>query len=394
MLLCLVVAIGFVACVFFWHLWQGITFSEAATLLIATAIVFSISLDFIYKEVTRDNCLISGNVTSMIHHTAFSYRCGKSTCHEPERWIIEQKSHKPQSIVNIARRINHGCLEQCYGECNISYPAPYSKINSAESDPILVDSSKFKRTKLADPSAVWKEYFNPVQVSDEVIYNSAANKIPYFTLDDYNFAHRLIAANITKAQEEKLEQINAELQNKISVGLIVTTDNLYFEKLRHAWHQGKANDFVVVVNSPDGKTVRNVNVLGWDNYKLKEKVSTAIMAIHIADIDMMLTAINDNLKGQAFIPADFSRYHFVNVKIPNEYYWKIFIFNTLFFSYMLWLLHLNPNTKDNKLKFSEVIKMWDKHFKPPHSNWYLHPFTPTGLLLHIGVPLIAAAIIF
>src|SRR6185312_12009090 len=125
------------------------------------------------------------------------------------------------------------------------------------------DPRKFNRTKLGDASAVWRPYFNPVRVSDEVVYNGASD-IPYFKLDDYNRAHRILPPQAS--MEERLEKINAELSpHNISVGVILTQDNLYFETLRRAWHGGKANDFIAVVNT-DGKTIRNVNVLGWNNY--------------------------------------------------------------------------------------------------------------------------------
>lgn len=399
MLLWLVVALGFVACIVCWHLWQGITFVETATLFVASWIFFAYSLTFVYNKTTRDSYLVSGYVTSMTFRPPLSYQYGSETRYEPARFIIEQKSHKPKSIKRVSRKItkiytlvkdrNSGeeAVEECFGECDISYPMPYSEVKRDESISILVDRYKFSYTRLGDTSASWRTYFNPVRVSDEIVYSANDSYIPYFTLDDYNSAHRLIAQNATENQSARLEQINSELQNNISIGLIVTEDNLYFEKLRRAWHQGKANDFVVVVNSPDGRTLRNVNVLGWDNYRLKENVSKAIMALPYADIDMMLSAIYENLKDEKFIAADFSKYNFANVKIPSEYYKKILIFQAIFFAYMLTLLHYNPNTKDYKLGLLEIKALWHSEFSPPSLRWRLHPLAPTGLFLYIFVPL-------
>ncbi len=397
MLLWLIVALGFLACVAAWHLWQGITWEEAGTLFIAAAIVFAVHLNFIYDKATTDQYLVSGYVTSLIHRPPFSYQCGKHRCHESERWIIEQRPRQPRQRQDLTRRIHSGDgIEECHGECAVSYPAPYSEMSCCKGDAyaysILVNPTKFRRTKLGDTSAVWKPYFNPVRVSDEVVYNDAVD-IPYFKIDDYNRAHRIIPPQATA--EEKLEEINAELSpHNISTGLILTQDNLYFETLKHAWHQGKANDFVIVVYAPGGQ-IRNVNVLGWNNYTLRENIAGAIMALPNPDMDLMLTAIQDTLRqGPDFTPMDFSRYHFLDVKIPEGYYWKIIIFQALFFAYMLMLLRLNPNTKDRKLAWSEVARMWEKHFHPPNPNWNLHPFAPCGLLLYIGVPFLAAKLLW
>jgi len=38
--------------------------------------------------------------------------------------------------------------------------------------------------------------------------------------------------------------------------------------------------------------------------------------------------------------------------------------------------------------------MWQKGFRPPERNWALHPFTPSGLLLHLGVPAAAVFVLW
>jgi len=289
MLLWLVAAIGFVVCVVAWHLCQHVTWEEAATLFVVATILFNVQLHYIYNKATTDYFLVSGYITSLIHRPPFSYSCGKnSTCHEPERFIVEQQPHKPATQNTISRSIHSGDgIEYCTGECAKLYEAPYSSFaccNDTYAEyAILVDPEKFHRTKLQSPSAIWRPYYNPVQVSDDVVYNGTDN-IPYFRTDDYNHAHRLIAPHVAATQENSLEEINAKLASRnISVGLIITPDNLYFEKLRHAWHQGKSNDFVVVVYSPDGKSIANTNILAWNNYALKENMISAISVLPSAE---------------------------------------------------------------------------------------------------------------
>ena len=402
MLLWFVAALGFLVCVAAWHFWHGITWEEAGTVFVAAALIFAVHLKYIYDEATTDHYLVTGYVTSLVHHPAYHYETRAGRVYVPEAWIIEQRPQPPAQIRTISYPIHNGDgIEYCYGECQFSYPKPpykdYSPGNSGDTYayPISVDRAKFIRTSLSDTSAVWRTYFNPVQISDEIIYNDGDN-IPYFKTDDYNRAHRLIAPQATAAQEEVLEKINAKLSpHHISVGLIVASDNLYFEKLKRAWHQGKANDFVIVVNSPDGRSIRNVNILGWNNYTLKENVSGAIMALPSAHINGILSAIWNTLRqGQDFVVADFSKYHFLDVKIPEKFYIKIILFQIAFGVYMLLLLRFDPNTKDKKLPLSDVVKMWSKKFRPPDSSWYLHPFTPTGLVLYIGVPVFLSTMMF
>lgn len=395
MLLWLIIALGFVVCLAVYYCWHGITWDEAGILFLASALVFSVHLDYIYDKTTTDQYLVSGYVTSLIHRPPFSYKCGKNrTCHEPERWIIEQRPRLPKQDQTIRRSIHGGDgVENCRGECFVSYPAPYSDNmsccrNDVYAYSILVSPEKFRRTKLGDSSTVWRPYFNPVRVSDEVVYKNG-EEITYFKIDDYNRAHRILPPQATA--EEKLEKINAELSaQNISASLILTEDNLYFETLKRAWHQGKANDFVIVVYAPSGQ-IRNVNVLGWNNYALRENVAGAILSLPNADIHAMLDAIHTTLRqGPAFTPMDFSQYRFLDVKIPESYYWKILIFQALLVAYTLMLLRYNPNTKASKLTWAQVGKMWQKRFHPPHANWYLHPLTPTGLMLHLLAPFLAA----
>jgi hypothetical protein len=400
MLLWIVIALGFVACAVAYHFWQGITWEEAATLFVAAAIVFGIHLQFIYKKATTDEYFVTGYVTSLIHRSPFSYQCGKHRCHEPERWLVEQRPRPPARQSKVVRDIHSGDgTEACFGECSFNYPAPYSGDKCCEASDyahsIEVSREKFSRITPGDTSVSQQFYFNPVRVSDDIVYDDGED-ISYFKFDDYNQAHRLLEANIDRTQEEKLEKLNSDLsQSGISVGIVLTPDPLYFEKLKRAWHQGKSNDFVVVVTSVDGKKIDNVNVLGWNNYTLKENVSEAVMGLPSVDFNSILDAVGKTLRqGPDFVRTDFSHYKFLAVKIPANYYWRILIFQAVFFVYMLTLLRLNPNTKDKKLTWEQVGKMWEKHFTPPNANWNLHPFAPVGLFLYIGVPIGATMILW
>jgi hypothetical protein len=352
MLLWFVIAIGFVVSITFCYFWHSITWDETAILFISSVLVFSVHLKFIYDKTTTDHYIVSGYVTSLIHRPKFSYKCGKSSCTEPERWIIEQRPHLPKQKLELKRPIYGDILESCYGECLISYPTRFSDNKACcEGDgyayTILVDSKKFKLTKVGETSAIWKPYFNPVHVSDEVIYKDIAD-IPYFKIEDFNRARRIFPPHAIP--ENKLEKLNSEFAaQNISVGLIITQDTLYFESLRRAWQQGKTNDFVVVIYEVNGH-IKNVNVLTWNNYALRENIESAVLALHDLDINLIIDIIRDTLyKGPAFTPMDFSKYRFLKVKIPKTYYWKIFTFQILFIIYTLMLLHYNPNTKTQKL---------------------------------------------
>jgi hypothetical protein len=396
MLLWLVVALGFVICVASWHLWQGITWGEAAALFVASALVFAVHLHVIYDKATTDSYMVSGYVSSLIHRDGFSYECGRHTCHEPERWIVVQRPQFPYRNFHYERSIHSGgAVEDCQGECNLNFPAPYSQSACCRDGffyAILVDEKKFSHTQIGDSSTLWRNYFNPVRVSDEVVYN-AGKILPYFSISDYNRAHRIIPYRADA--EESLEKINAEFaRDNIALAVILTKDNLFYETLKRSWHSGKANDFVVVINT-DGQTIRNVNVLAWNNYVLRENVAEAIMVLPHPDLNQILSAIETTLKqGPNFVPMDFSAYHYLQVKIPENYYWRIILFQAFFFIYMLMLLRFNPNTKDYKVPLSQILQMWDKRFSPPSASWYLHPLTPTGLALYVVVPFMASLLLW
>lgn len=396
MLLWYVIAICFAACVLAYHLWQGITWMEAIVLLVASGIVFSVHLDHIHEKVTADHHLVTGYVTSKMYRQPFSYKCGKRTCREPERWIVEQRPHAPTREFNLTTHIYGEAKEFCYGECARSYPAPYQSQaccgDGAYGHTILVNKEKYNRTNIGDSSSAWKKYYNPVRVSDDVVYENGGEDMPYYKLNDYNTVMRFAGPGVTPQLARALENLNRDLAAQgISVGILITSDPLYFEKIKRGWRQGKANDFLVVVTSADGVGISNVNVLGWSNYNLKENVAQAVMATQTAKPEAVFEAVSRSLRqGPEFKPANFDRYKFLSIKIPANYYWRILIFQFALMAYSLVLLRYNPNTKNHSLPWSDVARMWQKGFRPPERNWCLHPFTPSGLLLHLGVP--AAAV--
>lgn len=396
MLLWLIVALGFVGCVVAWHMWQGITKEEATALFFSAALVFAVNQKSIYDQATTDHYLVSGHITSLIHRPPFTYKCGKDrTCREPERWILEQSPWQSQRQVNITRSIHSGDgIETCIGECKRNYPAPYSEFRGLDSYriySILVDAEKFARTRIGDSSVQRKPYFNPVAASDEVIFGNG-EQFSYFNVRDYNRSDRIAGVQATIQQLDALEALNAKYaKHNMSIGIFVSNDTLHFEKLRRAWHQGKANDVIAVIYSPDAKSIGNVNVLGWNNYALKQNITQAVAAVGTLDVDKILAAIDSAIAASpAFAPADFSQYRFLDVKIPDSYYVKILIFQIVYVAYMLMLLRYNPNTKENKLTWQQVRRMWSRGYRPTSNSWYLHPFTWTGILLYLFIPLIAA----
>lgn len=393
MMFWMVIAAGFLVCFVAWYSLPGITKTEAITLFLSTAILFGIMNQQIYNEATTDHYLITGRVTSLTHHPAYTYHQGKKTYHIKEGFIVEQRPYRTTINRHITYKTPKGnATVECWGECFTKYYGPpYSQDEGGQSQAysysVAVNALKFSQTQIGDPSVVWRSYFNPVQVSNEVVYNNEKS-IPYFDIVDYNQTTRIIAPHVDEDDQRRLDRINAELaKTKISLGLIVTSDALFFEKIKRAWHHGKANDFIVVVDSPDGKTIRNVNVLCWNNYNLVTNVTQALSGLNDASVDKILTILDDALKaGPVFQKADFKNYSYVNVQIPEKYYVKLFLFYIAFFAYILFLLSKNPNTKDFRLPWKDVAKMWDKKFRPPQKNWFLHPFTPIGIVLYFALP--------
>ncbi len=406
MLLFVVVAFGFVAGITAWTFWRGITIDEVAMLLALSVFIFLIHQKQIFKMVTTDKYLVSGYVTSLIYRPPFSYDCGRHRCHEPERFIIEQKPQRGDQYTYVKGRSIHGGdgIEACWGECKTSIPAPYKGANivigSGAAYSILVDKKKWGRAQVDGTSALWLPYFNPVKASDDIVYDNQG-KIPYFKFGNYNHAERLIAPQATDAQKEELEKINARAAAyKVSIGLIVTEDNLYFEKLKHAWHQGKANDFVVVVYTPDGSAIGNVNVLAWNNEELKALVAQEVGSLNSADTDRILAKIEEAFyKGPKFKKASFAAYDYLDIKIPEKYYWRVILFQAVLYVYMLVLMRINPYTKDNKPTLETMGRVWlsyatRKKVENYDDGWDFHPLMPLGLLVHFAIPILGALLIW
>ena len=395
MLLWLVIALGFAACLLLCHYSKGITWGETLYLFLASAFLFHSNLDSIYTKATTDHYLVTGQITSLVHHNAYTYNCKDSDnnpkiCNQPEGWYIEQRLSATNIHKKITYPIGRDGTEKCFGECTKVSDNSYDRL-------ITVSYDKFKSTKLGDSSVILESYFNPMQASDEVIFDGKKENIPYFEVYNYNLVNRIISPNYTSAQQYKIGLLNASLaKSGISAAIIVVDDNMGYERLKRAWHNGKANDFIVVIYSPDHESIKNVNILGWNNFALKTNVETSIMSLQTVNIDNIIKKLEEKLKqGPEFQVTNFSKYNFLDIKIPQQDYWNIIIYQILFYLYMYLLLHYNPNTKDYKLPWSDAMKMWriktsryEISFSPPHFNWYLHPFTPSGLFLYLFIPMI------
>lgn len=398
MLLWLVSAVGFLVCVIAWHIKQGITLSEAVGLFIATSIAFSCQLDYLYTKNTTDYQLISGYVTSLVYRPSYEYRSGKSTATEPEHWIIEQSNHEPSQVVDVVRPYigkKGGLTEKCHGECLVNYPQgePPEKVwkiaqASWGGGIYLLDvrQSKWENTDIGEPSVIKEAYFNPILHSDEVIYGETSKTIPDFTLSNVNKANRFLGLWSHEATSEKIEKLNASLSSmtNISVGLIVTTDSMRFEELKRSWKRGKANDFIVVVYTPDGKSIKNVNVMAWGNYNLIENIRQKVASLPTAeDTETMVKTIGDTIRnGPIFVPRNFDNLKFLQVKIPESDYMFVLSYQVILVLYLLALLNMDPNTKDEKANWNDVFETWQKHGNPSSGSYYLHPFSSTGLIFY------------
>ncbi len=304
----------------------------------------------------EDYDLVTGYVTSLIYHPAYDYGHGKNREHEPELWVVEQ-SPRPTPVIHQRRYpiANGAATEVCYGECLHKYP---KEMMTVEGDnqvyAIAVSSNKFNRTKINSRSAVFDNYSNPVRASHEVIYRGRL-AIPYFKMTDYNQPIRLIAPTATSALVKQLESLNAALDRQhISVGIIVTSDPLYFEKLKRAWLQGKRNDFVVVIDSKNNRDINNVNILTWDNYALKEAVRSQIIALKTLNLHKVIAVIGKVLKHDHFVVKNFAAYKFLHLDISLLFYFINLAAGLVFLSIMLWLFYLYKYKK-----FKKKRNRWD-----------------------------------
>lgn len=403
MLLWFLTVASFLLCVLVWYFKQGITTGEAIGIFVTSIIVFNLELNYIYKKNTTDFYLISGYATSVIHRPSYKYKSGKRTKTEPERWLIEQTHKKPSRDIKIKRKYNgkkNSLTEFCEGECLIKYPSgePHSQTwfvgNPVRTSVALlsVSKDKFMRSKIGESSVAYTSYFNPVFLSDDIIYSDSTETIPQYFVNDYNKGNRFVSkflyiTDLTK----KIELLNAHLSSRsnISVSLHIITDELYYEKLKRDWRNGKANDFAIVIHSPDGKQIKNVNVLAWNNYNLRQNMIHAIGGLNDLNADTLLDTIEKTLKeGPTFIPAEFEKLSFLKVKIPESDYAFILSYHAILMTYLILLLGLDPCTKTEKAKWNLIAKTWDRSPNPyPPWRYYIHPFSSTGVVfLYTTIP--------
>ena len=133
--------------------------------------------------------------------------------HQESWYIVQRPIHtQPSRYVQYHISDKDKWTGECHGECRFAlnthaYPQVEASGITVPSYLIEVDKKKYMQTHIGDPSAATSHYYNPVRVSDEVIYNNSSKPIPYFNLTDFNHAHRLIAPLATQAQKKDSKKL-------------------------------------------------------------------------------------------------------------------------------------------------------------------------------------------
>jgi hypothetical protein len=382
-------------CVAIWHFKQGVTAAEAIGLFIASIFLFNLELKYLYIKNTADHYFMSGYATSLVYRPAYK----ADNVNVPESWWIEQSKNKPTRNIKIQRyysgKDRNAQIEHCYGECALKYARGNPSIRpllvgSPDKTSVIlieVNKEKFLRTKIGETSVAKVRYYNPVLLSDDIIYSDSDAKEPYLFVNDFNKTNRIIANELyQKTYGDELELLNADLasSSNVSVSLHITSDDLYFEKLKRNWHNGKANDFAIIINSLDGKQIRNVDVLAWGNYNLRENVSQAIGGLTNLDGVQLIKTIEETMKlGPVFVPMEFKKLNFLEIKIPRSDYLFIMSFHLFILAYYMILINLDPSTKTQKASWKLIRKTWQRHPNPPPPwPYYFHFFSSSGLLFY------------
>ncbi len=408
----MVAAASFMACVAIWHYRQGITLIETCGIFLACVTSFLVSHAYLIEKNTSDHYIASGTVTSLVYRPSYTYRSNKSTHIEPDHWIIEQSNlpfdpRTTQRIVRPYQGKRSGLQEQCFGRCQFVYPDGEINnrhwfIGNYKGKPVFlhdVPQSTWLRSNLGDPAAGELPFRNPLRANADVIYSGKHEPIHYYdTVSSYETTrfNRLRTEEttpFTRALADRLERLNTRLNEttSISVGLIVTTDPLYFEKLRRAWHGGKPNDFAVVVQkTPFDNTIAQVNVVTWQNFGLVQHVIRALRMAPSSDLQELLPRLEQAFAtGPQFVPLDINKLSYLAIQLPDSDMAFIVSYQVLLCLYLLLVLSLDPSTKNQRANWGDIMATWEKDGKPSSWRYYLHPLSATGVCFFYSViPLI------
>jgi hypothetical protein len=403
----MVAAACFMACVAIWHYRQGITLIETCGIFLACVTSFLISHSYLIEKNTTDHYIASGRVTSLVYRPSYTYRSGKSEHTEPEHWIIEQSNlpapHATKRVVRPYHGHRSGLQEQCFGRCSLAYPqGEINKrhwfIGNHKGKPVFLHDVPYRvwtYTHLGDPAAGLLTFRNPLRANADVIYSGKHEPIPYYgKVSNYETTrfNRLRTEDtnpFTRALADQIERLNSRLNEttSISVGLTVTTDPLYFEKLRRAWYGGKPNDFAVVVQkTPFDNTITQVNVLTWQNFGLVQHVIRALRMAPSSDPQELLPRLEQAFAtGPRFVPLDITKLSYLAIQLPDADIAFIVSYQVLLCLYLLLVLSLDPSTKNQRANWADIMATWDKHGKPSSWRYYLHPLSATGVCFFYSV---------
>jgi len=196
----------------------------------------------------------------------------------------------------------------------------------------------------------------------------------------------------TLERDDRIERLNSRLNQNtpISVGLVVTHDPLYYEKLKRSWYGGKPNDFVVVVHAYPDSRIGTINVLTWKNYTLVQHVVQALLKSQSAQKNDLIPRLEEALlKGPTFRPLRLDTLDYLAVHIPDADMAFILSFQVILCLYLLLLLSLDPSSKNSRANWHDIFETWNRHGKPSSLRYYLHPLSSTGVFIFYNmIPLL------
>jgi len=416
----LIAAASFVVCVGLWHFRNGITLIEACGIFLASVTSFLASHNYVVERNTADSYIASGTVTSKVYRPSYTYYDGDNNLRtEPEHWIIEQApvAYDPLKIKYVSRPyVGHrkGLRETCFGLCRYRYPEGemsrrYWTLGKIGENPVIlhdVSSETWGAAQLGDPAAAKVTFQNPLRANADIIYTGAfggtittptglstpttLKPIPYF---DNNIYVRSLTFNrlqgpssiwIDDATNDRIERLNSKLNQtmSISVGLIVTNDPLYYEKLRRSWYGGKPNDFVVVVHAYPDYRIANINVLTWQNYQLVQHVVQALRQAPSAHTDDIIPRLEQALlSGPRFTPFRLDNLSYLAIHIPDADMAFMLSYQIILCLYLLLMLSLDPSSKNTRTNWDDIFETWRRGGTPSSWRYYLHPFSSTGVFV-------------
>lgn len=162
---------------------------------------------------------------------------------------------------------------------------------------------RWSSIKIGDSVSDSFSHVNYIKAAKHSLFHDATNidlsSVPEYpnTVYDYNYVNRVLGVGVPvdPTWNIKLQNVLGKLGPIYQFNAIIILTNLdesFDVAVNVKWLGGKKNDAIIIVHTPDGKTINSVNVISWTDQNIfKIELRDSILDLKTFDFDKTLSLL-------------------------------------------------------------------------------------------------------